>query len=641
MEQAVNQLEALSLGRYVEKICKVSGDVRDEPIQPPHLLVSHHRDHHVMDILARCYLSRVVAATGDERSALRRVRGLRRLGRRIARLIGAATGGEPAKVARALFGLEEREHSFRYRKSPVRGDQAQRIRATLQRRAAEQLASVTDPGGGLRLKVLLTGGTGFIGKEIMWQAAHDPDIAEMMVLIRPKELIDRETGEIKEVLSPARRGEELLRQLSLDGAKERNKFRFIAGDVEQPNLGISEQSMARIRRDVTHVIHCAASVAFDDPYDRSFRANVGGALNALAFSHRLQCDPASPFVAHLAIETSYLHGRQAGFKAPEGETAFPRDFFNNYYELTKAIASLETERYVLEMRLRAIELCPAIVIGDGRTGNNRGDTKVVNAPVNLFGQAREMLKRKANGTLFGRLSMAVLARLALVFPADATAQLNLIPVDWVARGVISALKKPHAVGHRIHLATDRRVSAQQLKEIIKEELGVRVRLADPTLHRNVTLPLVCGMLKRVRQERVGRALQKLGTIFSGYSEWGQPVHEVGRDAAILGMPADRPVASNAFRMLCRHNQWVQEFGRMRDAGEIARREKVWEALIGRIERKTGSKAAEIPPKEFSRMVARMLNVKSFELTDDRCRSEPRDFHKTYILPHGLRRSYAA
>ena len=32
-------------------------------------------------------------------------------------------------------------------------------------------------------------------------------------------------------------------------------------------------------------------------------------------------------------------------------------------------------------------------------------------------------------------------------------------------------------------------------------------------------------------------------------------------------------------MLCRHNKYVQEFGRVRDADEIARRERVWEEAI--------------------------------------------------------------
>jgi hypothetical protein len=84
--------------------------------------------------------------------------------------------------------------------------------------------------------------------------------------------------------------------------------------------------------------------------------------------------PNSPFVAHLAIETSYIHGRQVRGVAPEGVIAFPRNFYNNYYELMKAIASIETDRLMLDEGLRVVQLCPAIVIGESRAGNNRGDT---------------------------------------------------------------------------------------------------------------------------------------------------------------------------------------------------------------------------------------------------------------------------
>jgi hypothetical protein len=53
-------------------------------------------------------------------------------------------------------------------------------------------------------------------------------------------------------------------------------------------------AVASIRRDVTRVTHCAAIVAFDDPYETSFRAKVGGTLNALAFSRRLQNSQKGP-----------------------------------------------------------------------------------------------------------------------------------------------------------------------------------------------------------------------------------------------------------------------------------------------------------------------------------------------------------
>ena len=128
------------------------------------------------------------------------------------------------------------------------------------------------------------------------------------------------------------------------------------------------------------MIHCAASVSFDDAYENSYRANVLGCRNALGFSLGVQRAPGSPFVQHVAIETSYIHGRKKASMAAEEALVFPRHFYNNFYELTKAMASIETDRFMIEEGLRVAQLLPSIVIGDSRTGNNRGDTKVVNAP---------------------------------------------------------------------------------------------------------------------------------------------------------------------------------------------------------------------------------------------------------------------
>ena len=52
-------------------------------------------------------------------------------------------------------------------------------------------------------------------------------------------------------------------------------------------------------------------------------------------------------------------------------------------------------------------------------------------------------------------------------------------------------------------------------------------------------------------------------------------------------------------MLCRHNKYVQEFGKVRDGDEIARRERLWEKAIDAIEFETGREVASIPP-EFRR-----------------------------------------
>lgn len=598
----------ISPARYIEKVSLVTGEVLDEEIRPHQLLVRSHRDYHLVDVQARRFMSRVVATTGSEEQARRRMKEVRRLGHRTSKLLARITRQDPERVARALFGLKEREYYFRYKRHPHSRREIEEIQERLRAEGAARLEAALGAGGS-GLRVLLTGGTGFVGQEVLWQAAQDPRITEIVVLIRPKTV--RTAAGVEELL-PVERGERLLDQLWLESAGERAKFRFIAGDVEQLGLGIDPGETERLARTLTHVIHCAASVAFDASYEESFRANVTGSLNALSFSRRLQQTDGSPFVAHLAVETSYIHGRQVRKVAREDEVVFPRNFYNNYYELTKAMASIETERFLLDRGLRVVQLCPAIVIGEAATGNNRGDTKVVNAPVNVFGRAHEALT-DPQGKWFDRTRASVIARMACIFPGDPSAELNLIPVDWVVRGILSALDKPAAIGTRIHLATDNRLTSEQIRHIVEEEIGVEVRLAEPTLHRNVTLPVLSRVLQRFGQGRLANALSKLGTIFGGYSEWGQPVHEVGRDVSILALPAERPNTEHAFRMLCRHNRWVQEFGKVRDAAEISRRERAWRDFVHALERRIGGAVGALEPERFQQAVAEGLDLEEWRL----------------------------
>ncbi len=604
---------AVDPSRYVEKVSLVTDEVLDDEILPKHLLVENHRDYHLADVQARRFMSRLLKATGDEEAVREKMRDLRERGHKAAEAIAKAIGErDPTKVSRALFGLKEKEYYFRYKKPSVSMDEVEELLAEMQRQAAEKLDDVRAEDGRLALRVLLTGGTGFVGQEVLWQAAHDDDVAEMVVLIRPKEIRDRKTGELLETLSPQQRGEALLRRLWLETPEARAKFRFIAGDVEQPNMGIAGGELERLKGSLTHVIHSAASVAFDDPYEKSFRANVTGTLNALELSHSLQTAEGSPFIAHLGIETSYIHGRQVKTLAREEEMVFPRNFYNNYYELTKAMASIETERFIVEHSLRVVELCPAIVIGESRAGNNRGDTKVVNAPVNVFGRAHEALKQQ-KGTWVERSSASMIAKMACVFPGDPSAEINLVTVDRVVAGIIAALKKPVAIGRRVHLGTDNRLTSEEIVRVVQEELGVDIKLADPTLHRTLTLPVLTKLLGTVKQERLGKALEKLGTIFGGYSEWGQPIHELGRDVSMLGLSENRPNTRHAFRMLCRHNHYVQDFGQVRDLDEISRREKVWWDFCMDLEKRQGGPVGAMTAAAFRRAVEDGIDLERFEL----------------------------
>jgi nucleoside-diphosphate-sugar epimerase len=590
------------------KVDRESGAELTDEIDPAELLVHAHRDNHPVEIAAQFVASRLIQVTGNEALVKRGLRTLDRLGARAARTV-ADLSGDPGNEGRMkrLLGVSARDVVFRFRETTHLGEREVKKRVSaLQKDARAQLQA---PGRHPRMRVLLTGATGFLGKEILAQAASDPHVEEVVSVVRPQTIRDRKTKKVVKILSPRQRGARLLKQVHVTG-KAARRFRFIKGDIEEPGFGISSAELRRLKKTLTHVVHCAASVSFDDTYESSFRANVLGSRNALAFSKALQSAPGSPFVAHVAIETSYIHGRRKRTIAQEDALVFPRHFYNNYYELTKAMASIETDRALIEDGLRVTQLLPSIVIGHSRTGNNRGDTKVLNAPVNAFGRAKEAMEA-LGGEWRDRARGWLVGLIATTFPADRSAELNLVPVDRVAAGILASLSTPEAIGARIHLATDNRIRSEEIVRVTREELGVNVRMADPTLTRNLTLPLVKAVLATMGEDRLAAVLEKLGTIFGVYGEWGQPIHDVGNDVRILGLPIRRPDTSAAFRMLCRHNCFVQAFGQVRDADEIARRERLWEEAIDEVEFESGRQVASMRPGEFRRLLAERIELRSF------------------------------
>jgi nucleoside-diphosphate-sugar epimerase len=578
------------------------------PIDPEELLVHAHRDNHPVEIAAQFAASRFIQVTGNEALVRRGLKAVNRLGGLLGQGVGILTGSpEWERQARKLMGVSSRVAVFQFRETTHLSEKE--VKQRVQHLQGEARARLAARGSNPRLHVLLTGATGFLGKEILAQAANDRRIEEVVAVVRPETVRDPKTKAVVRILSPAQRGAALLKRLHLTGARAK-KFRFVNGDIEKPGFGIDPDILAELRTTLTHVIHCAASVSFDDPYETSFRANVLGCRNALDFSSRVRKAPGSKFVAHVAIETSYIHGRRKRTIAQESALVFPPHFYNNFYELTKAMASIETDRALVEDDLPVTQLLPSIVIGHSRTGNNRGDTKVVNAPINAFGRAKEAMA-SLGGDWSARARAWLVSLIATTFPADRSAELNLVPVDRVAAGILAALTIPEAIGNRIHLATDNRIRSEEVLLITREELEINVRLVDPTLTRNVTLPLVKALLLAMNEPKLANVLAKLGAIFGVYGEWGQPIHDVGNDVRILGLPIRRPETAAAFRMLCRHNKYVQGFGKVRDADEVARRERLWEETIDALEFESGRQVASMGAQEFRRVLATRVDLKDF------------------------------
>jgi len=216
------------------------------------------------------------------------------------------------------------------------------------------------------------------------------------------------------------------------------------------------------------------------------------------------------------------------------------------------------------------QLCPAIVVGRSTDGTNHGDTKVCNAPLNAFGRVhKEQLKTRSN------LKVRLTSWLVRNYPADPNALINIVPVDRVVQGMIHALHRPQSVGQRVHLGTDNHLSSAQITEHMAELVGVRVKLTNPALYRYIRDPLIAKFMTVVGMSKMMPALRRLTEIFAAYSEWGQPVHLLGNDVSVLGLPPKRPWTSHVLKMVIPHNELVQEFGKVRGE-EVFRREREWE-----------------------------------------------------------------
>ena len=568
------------------KVDRATGEPLSDPIDPADLLVHAHRDRHPAEIAAQFLASRFIQVTGNESLVKRGLKLVEATGSRVGRAVGDLTGNpEDARTVKRLLGVTARDYAYQFREPAHLSEKEMKARVRdLQKQARARLAAL---GKRPRLRVLLTGATGFLGKEILAQAASHPHVVEVVSVVRPETIRDRKTKKVLKVLSARERGALLLKRIHVSG-KAARKFRFVEGDVERPGFGIDARRARAAPTGASPTSFTARRASPSTTPTRTRSARTSSAAGTRSSSRRRsRRAPGSPFVAHVAIETSYIHGRRKRSIAQEDALVFPRHFYNNYYELTKAMASIETDRALVEEGLRVTQLLPSIVIGHSRTGNNRGDTKVLNAPVNAFGRAKEALDvagRRPRPTGRGRGSWEGSPPRS---PPTARRRSTSCPSTawWRASWPRSRRPRRSARGCTSRPTTGsgpRRSAGSR-----EEELEVGVRMADPTLTRNLTLPLVKALLLALGEPKLANVLEKLGTIFGVYGEWGQPIHDVGNDVRLLGLPIRRPDTLAAFRMLCRHNKYVQEFGQVRDLDEVARRERLWEIAIDEIEYETG------------------------------------------------------
>jgi thioester reductase-like protein len=317
------------------------------------------------------------------------------------------------------------------------------------------------------MALLLTGATGFVGMEILARYLERTDTS-IFVAIRAGDAAQAE----------ARVGN-TLEGLFGDRNAYRDRVFALRADIEQPWLGLSDAATDALAEQVTDIVHCAASVSFSLPLDRSRRVNVDGTRNMLVLAER--CRRRGGLDRFSYISTAYVAGRHGG-EFGEDDLDIGQSFRNPYEQ-----SKFEAERLVraYSRRLPIQIFRPSIIVGEQSTGWT-ASFNVLYTPLKAF--------------VRGKLP---------AMPARRSAPVDVVPVDYVADAVFELSRDPVDRCRTYNLvAGPQATTVGRLIELSADRLERREpTVIPPTLFKTIVYPVLR------RRGSAGRGLEQSSVFF--------------------------------------------------------------------------------------------------------------------------------
>ena len=257
---------------------------------------------------------------------------------------------------------------------------------------------------------LVTGGTGFIGRHLLRELARREGTTYVLV---------------REASRP--RLERLIASL---GAA--NRMQALVGDITAPGLGLSETDRSQLQG--ADIYHLAAVYDLEASEEANERANVGGTRNAVALAEQLSAR--LHHVSSIAVAGGKWKGKFTEEMFEAGQV------LDHPYYKTK----YEAESMVRASSVRYRIYRPGLVIGS----SENGAADRIDGPYYAF-------------KLIQRLRQAIPPWVPLVGLEGG--EINIVPVDFVARALDVIGHKPDLDGQTFHLTDP---AAKSLGDVTNE-----------------------------------------------------------------------------------------------------------------------------------------------------------------------------
>ena len=235
------------------------------------------------------------------------------------------------------------------------------------------------------------------------------------------------------------------------------RLEVMDSDLSQPGAGLCQSDVARLRRTVQTVIHCAGDTSFFPQSLSASRAlSIDGPIALLAAlgGGRLE--------RWCQISTAFVCGRRCG-TVFESEGAVGQDFHNPYEEI-----KLESEMALrdacsrLEVDLRILR--PSVVIGPESSTQGGSPSSLLYEFIRLAAAISGLGKN-------GKFAVRIQGR--------PSAHFNIVPIEYVSAAIEASSKQPGAAGGTFHLVVSQPPTQEAMLQMITSRLGVNgLRLID-------------------------------------------------------------------------------------------------------------------------------------------------------------------
>ncbi|RWS29833.1 putative fatty acyl-CoA reductase-like isoform X2 [Leptotrombidium deliense] len=145
--------------------------------------------------------------------------------------------------------------------------------------------------------IFITGASGFMGKVLVEKLLRScPGVKNIYILLRDKKGLNSRQR-LDELFNA-----KIFDRIKEENAKAINKVIAISGDISSPGLGICENDVNTLVKEVSIVFHSAATVKFDEALKTSVEFNVLGTRRVIELCHKIK-----NLVALIHVSSAYAN----------------------------------------------------------------------------------------------------------------------------------------------------------------------------------------------------------------------------------------------------------------------------------------------------------------------------------------------